>query len=96
MAYSSKLANALLATPFDDQSVVSPEVSKQLTKEEFCSKCYSHPIFKKEEESYSIEDSNNSDDILITYNEIRNQMHQQRIAYDNFNLWLSNFENNKI
>lgn len=96
MAYSSKLANALLATPFDDQSVVSPEVSKQLTKEEFCSKCYSHPRFKKEEESYSIEDSNNSDDILITYNEIRNQMHQQRIAYDNFNLWLSNFENNKI
>ena len=45
MAYTSRIANHLLVTPFDDKCAVSDAVSDKLTEEEFCKYCYSSPKF---------------------------------------------------
>lgn len=97
MAYASRIANDLLVTPFDDKSAVSLEVSKKLTEEEFCKRCYSHPRFEQSPQQYMHEDSKDEDnDSPTNYDEIKNQIHQQQIAYENFEIWLNNFTNNKV
>lgn len=98
MAYTSRIANQLLVTPFDDKSAVPKETSNKLTGKEFCDHCYSHPKFEQKSfqkcisEDFKDEDS----DSFTNYNEIINQEHQQKVAYDNFKIWLNNFENCKV
>lgn len=97
MAYSSRIANKILITPFDDKSSVSEEISSKLTKEEFCQNCYSHPKFEREAQQYMSENSREDDsDVSTNYKEITNQIHQHQIENENFELWLHNFENCKI
>lgn len=97
MAYTSRIANQLLVTPYDDNSAVPEEVSERLTEEEFCEKCYSHPKFEWDMQQYLSEEKQfEYIDVQMNYDEIRNQIHQQKTAYDNFNLWLNNFDNNKV
>lgn len=97
MAYTSRIANQLLVTPFDDKCAVSDAVSDKLTEEEFCKYCYSSPKFLQQPQQYMPEGLNDeSNDSPTNYEEIVTQRHLQEIAYDNFKLWLNNFSNCKI
>lgn len=97
MGYTSRIANQLLVTPFDDKCVVSPDVSDKLKEEEFCIHCYSHPKFQQQSQRYMLEGLKDEySDSSTNYEEIQTQIHQQKIAYDNFELWLNNFSNCKI
>lgn len=97
MAYTSRIANELLVTPFDDKSVVSEEISNRLTEEEFCNHCYTHPKFEQNSQTYESEETKENDiDSPTNFDEYQNQIHQQKVSYDNFELWLNNFENSKV
>lgn len=97
MAYSSRIANQILVTPYDSKSVVEKEVPPQLTEKEFYDHCYSHPVFEKEYQLYTREEEGGNDsDFQRRYEEMVNQRHQQQIAYKNFNLWLEDYDNEKV
>lgn len=97
MGYTSRLANEILFTPFDDKSVVIEPISQALTEEEFCNYCYSHPKFEWGEETYKQEEAGTDEnDSPTLYEDIKNQMHQQMMAYENFELWLKNFSISKV
>lgn len=91
MAYTSRIANELLVTPFDDKSIVSSDVSARLTPEEFCDHCYCSPQFEFET-NYLNDEFLNSDDIPTKIEELMNQLFKQKTSYNNFNTWLNNFE----
>lgn len=97
MGYTSTIANQVLVTPFDDKSVVTGDISEKLTEEEFCEHCYSKPKFQWESQQYMSEDAEGDDNDSPTYyNDIKNQIHQQKISYNNFDLWLSNYTIDKV
>lgn len=91
MAYTSKIANELLVTPFDDKSNVSSVVSSRLTPEEFCDHCYCNPQFERET-SYLNDELLTSDDILTKSEELVSRLYIQKTSNDNFTVWLNNFE----
>lgn len=97
MPYTSTIANKLLVTPFDDKCVIPQEISESLTPEEFCKHCYSKPQFEKEFTQCTGEElRDDSNDITTNLYELSNQRHQQKMAFENFNLWLNNFEADKV
>lgn len=97
MAYSSKIANELLATPFDDKSVVMPIISQKLTENEFCEYCYSFPKFEgKIEPPKNEETTTVNNDEIEKYEELKNEIYQQHLSYDIFLTWLNNYSYNKI
>ena len=97
MAYTSKIANHLLITPFDNKSAVREEISKRLTEEEFFRHCYSKPMFEQNPVQYMKEEYiDKGNDSPTDYDEIDNQIHQQQVSFNNFETWLDNYENNKV
>ena len=97
MGYTSTFANELLVTPFDDKSIVEEEITEKLTKREFCEHCYSKPKFERNVWRNVGEDfSDIEDDSPTKYDEINNQLYQQKVSYENFELWLGNFRIDKI
>lgn len=102
MPYTSTITNQILATPFDNKSVVDKIVSDKLTKEEFCTYCYSPPRFLWESLGYRKEDDKEEDeqdydnDVPTDYKEISDQKYQQNTAFNNFEKWLNNFSDAKV
>ena len=97
MGYTSTFANELLVTPFDDKSIVEEEITEKLTKREFCEHCYSKLKFERNVWRNVGEDfSDIEDDSPTKYDEINNQLYQQKVSYENFELWLGNFRIDKI
>ena len=92
MAYESNVANDVLVTPFDNKAVASEEVSRKLTPEEFCKKCYCKPRFEKSHLHVTDEiiDGNDSD-CQISYGDLERKLEEQRNDYRNFETWLHNY-----
>lgn len=97
MAYSSKLANYLLYTPFDNKANVEDNVSSNLTPEKFITKCYKEPdfrninIFKNSNDKFI-----DNDDYTIKSSEIINKQIAYKNDETNFLNWLQDRNNSKV
>lgn len=97
MAFTSRIANELLVTPFDNKCAVSNEITEKLTNSEFCEHCYSAPMFRQKTLKYLNEDFKDTDnDFETNYNDIKNEIHYQEVAYSNFKLWLNNLSDSRV
>ncbi len=68
MAYSSKIANELLYTPFDQKASVNAEISFALTEREFCEHCYVPPMFDKNLNEFGEGEYTEHDDKIVNIN----------------------------
>lgn len=98
MAYSSRIANEILCTPFDDKSSISSEISTKLTEIEFFEHCYCRPEFitNKTHESEDILNEIDNADMKLLLEDYQDQITRQRNEYHYFLAWMANFDNHKI
>lgn len=96
MAYMSKLANALLYTPFDDKAIVPKDISESMNPKEFLMECYCKPSFFEENINMQEEAKIAEEDSSVYLKDIKDQIELQKTNYEYFTTWLNDFSNNKI
>lgn len=99
MAYSSKLANYLLYTPFDNKSNINNTnntISKKLSIEEFFKNCYSSPIYTRDISFVISNERMDECDSETRLEAVLDSNHKAKTNYENFENWLIDPQNNKI
>ena len=96
MAYMSKLANALLYTPFDDKAIVPKDISESMNPREFLTECYCEPSFFEGNINIQEEARITEEDYSVYLKDIKDQIELQKTNYKYFTTWLNDFSNNKI
>ncbi|MFR5875263.1 MAG: hypothetical protein ACLUFN_02105 [Eubacterium sp.] len=97
MAYSSKLANNLLYTPFDNKSNVDDFVSSLLTIDEFFDECYVEPDFANEKAYHNLNnDTPEEYDYVSEFGRIKDEMKAHKTEEDNFFTWINDSKNSKV
>ena len=104
MPFSSRIANTILATPFDGRAATQLKITQQLTEKEFLEECYSYPIFSTE---YQKEIKNKISGIelpeetateisSLTPEDLEDQMDRMEKSYDYFLKWKMDFSANRV
>lgn len=96
MSYSSKIANLLLITPYDNRANVADSILEKMSEEEFCNHCYSKPKFSRKTPFVPESDNYTDDDYRISTEDLERQRYNQTRSYENFNTWLSSFKNSTV
>lgn len=96
MAFSSRIGNYLLYTPFDTKASVDKKISSILSKTEFLNHCYVEPRFKKD--IWSIIQDNNTDtyDSVIKIDQLKEELRKQKNDRISFFNWLDDITNPKV
>lgn len=97
MAYSSKLANNLLCTPFDNKATVDEEISSALSLKEFFIECYLKPDFEIIN-PYNTKHDKNTEiyDFILKKEVLEDEIHSHKTMQANFDKWLNNKKNPKV
>ena len=72
-AYSSKIANLLLITPYDNRANVADSILEKMSEEEFCNHCYSKPKFSRKTPFVPESDNYTDDDYRISTEDLERQ-----------------------
>ena len=78
MAYMSKLANALLYTPFDDKAIVPKDISESMNPREFLTECYCEPSFFEGNINIQEEARITEEDYSVYLKDIKDQIELQK------------------
>lgn len=95
MPFSSKIANDLLWTPFDNKSINPYGLYFTLTEDEFLEECFSNPLFIEKIDITQADGALFNDEPL-TSNEMLQLMDEEREKYKDFLNWSDMFENHKV
>lgn len=94
MPFSSKVANDLLWTPFDNKSINSYGLFNTVKDEEFLFDCFSEPIFNNS--SISQDGGVLFSDCPDTSEDIERKIKNDEQKYNIFTDWLESFDNDKV
>lgn len=95
MPYLSRLANAVLYSPFDNAAIPDiTDAKKIFSVEKFIENCFVNPSFKINDSV--IENSEEETDYFITIDEYRRQRYEEKNCYRNFENWLKLVGGDKI
>lgn len=94
MPFSSKIANDLLWTPFDNKSVNGYGLFDKVTENEFLEECFSQPFFQNT--SFKEDVLGLFDDSPVTISDIKYSIKEEKEKFDIFLKWLGMFENHKV
>lgn len=96
MAYSSKVANNLLFTPFDRKSNVDKTISLKLNEEEFCKHCYVEPDFTTKIYDELEYDENDECDYILKLDILLDKIAKYKSDEERFRLWINDPKNSKV